>query len=114
VALSGWQFMLGGLVMAAAGFAFGGRLHPTGVGALAVLLYLAALSAIAYTVWSVLLKFNPVSRIAPFMFLQPIFGVVLSLMIYGGSAEDLPRYGAALVLVCLSILIVGKGQQEKA
>ena len=43
MALSGWQFMLGGVVMAAAGFAFGGRLHPTGVGSVAVLLYLAAL-----------------------------------------------------------------------
>ena len=113
VALSGWQFMFGGAVMAASGFAFGGRLHPTGVGSVAVLLYLAALSAIAYTVWSVLLKFNPVSRIAPFMFLQPIFGVVLSLMLYGGSDLPLLRYAAALVLVCLSIVIVGKGQQVK-
>ena len=113
VALSGWQFMLGGVVMAAAGFAFGGRLHPTGVGSVAVLLYLAALSAIAYTLWSVLLKFNPVSRIAPFMFLQPIFGVLLSLILYGGSDLPLLRYTVALVLVCLSIVIVSKGQQVK-
>ena len=111
VALSGWQFMLGGVIMACSGLAFGGRLHPTGVGAIGVLLYLAALSAIAYTVWSVLLKFNPVSRIAPFMFLQPIFGVLLSLMLYGGENLPLVRYGAALALVCLSIVVVGKGQQ---
>ena len=39
---------------------------------------------------------------------------LLMLCPLSGSAEDLPRYGAALVLVCLSILIVGKGQQEKA
>ena len=113
VALSGWQFMLGGVVMAAAGFAFGGRLHPTGVGSVAVLLYLAALSAVAYTVWSVLLKFNPVSRIAPFMFLQPIFGVLLSLILYGGSDLPLLRYAVALMLVCLSIVIVSRGQQVK-
>ena len=112
VALSGWQFMLGGVIMAAAGAAFGGRLHPTGVGSVAVLLYLAALSAVAYTVWSVLLKFNPVSRIAPFMFLQPIFGVVLSLLLYGGEMGDLPRYALALALVCLSIVTVGKGQRN--
>ena len=114
VALSGWQFMLGGAIMAAAGFALGGRLHPTGLGAPAVLLYLACLSAIAYTVWAVLLKYNPVSRIAPYMFLQPIFGVLLSLMLYGGENVPLLRYGAALTLVCLSIVIVGKGQQERA
>jgi len=113
VALSGWQFMLGGAAMAVIGALFGGRLHPSGLGAAAIFAYLICISAVAYTIWSLLLKHNPVSRIAPFMFLQPIFGVVLSLLLYGGSAADLPRYGAALVLVCLSILIVGKGQQEK-
>lgn len=112
VALSGWQFMLGGAIMATAGLLLGGRLHPTGFGAPAVLLYLAALSAVAYTVWALLLKYNPVSRIAPYMFLQPIFGVVLSLLLYGGADTPLLRCGAALVLVCLSIVIVGKGQQE--
>lgn len=114
VALSGWQFMLGGTLMAAAGFALGGRLHPSGLGAPVVLLYLAALSAVAYTVWALLLKYNPVSRIAPYMFLQPLFGVLLSLLLYGGENVPLLRYGAALVLVCLSIAMIGKGQQEKA
>jgi len=114
VALSGWQFMLGGAVMAAIGLLLGGSLHPTGMGALAVLVYLAGVSAVAYTVWGVLLKYNPVSRIAPFMFLQPIFGVVLSITFFGGVQESMGKYAAALVLVCLSILIINRGQQEKA
>lgn len=113
VALSGWQFMFGGAVMAAVGFLFGGRLRPTGIGAVAVLLYLAALSAVAYTVWSVLLKHNPVSRIAPFMSLQPIFGVLLSLLLNLSAQVPLLRYGCALALVCASILVIGKGQQTK-
>ena len=114
VALSGWQFMFGGAMMAAIGFLLGGRLNPAGVGAIAVLLYLAMVSAVAYTIWGVLLKYNPVSRIAPFMFLQPIFGVILSISFFGGVQESLGKYAAALVLVCLSILIIGRGQQEKA
>lgn len=114
VALSGWQFMLGGVIMAGIGFVLGGRLNPTGMGAIAVLLYLAMVSAVAYTIWGVLLKYNPVSRIAPFMFLQPIFGVILSISFFGGVQESLGKYAAALVLVCLSILIIGRGQQEKA
>lgn len=113
VALSGWQFMLGGAIMAAAGFVMGGRLSPVSIGAPAVLLYLAALSAVAYTLWSVLLKHNPVSKIAVFMFLQPIFGVMLSLILYPETQVPLVRYGAALLLVCLSIVIVGKGQQKE-
>ncbi len=111
VALSGWQFMLGGAVMALGAFLMGGRLRPQSIGALAVLLYLAFLSAVAYTVWSLLLKVNPVSRIAVFMFLQPVFGVLLSLILYGSSDVPLLRYALSLVLVCLSIFIVGKGQQ---
>ena len=113
VALSGWQFMLGGFVMAVVGAVLGGRFPAVNIGAIGVLLYLAALSAIAYTLWGILLKYNPVSRIAPYMFLQPVFGVVLSLLLYGGDAQSLIRYGAALVLVCMSILTIGRGQQEK-
>jgi len=110
VALSGWQFMLGGAVMAAIGFALGGRLHVTGMPELCVLMYLAGVSAAAYTVWSVLLKYNPVSRIAPFMFLQPLFGVVLSLAFDPGMEVAYLQCGAALVLVCLSIFIIGRAQ----
>ncbi|MBR5288987.1 MAG: DMT family transporter [Clostridia bacterium] len=113
VALSGWQFMLGGAVMAVGAFLMGGRLHPQHIGAVGVLLYLAMLSAVAYTVWSLLLKVNPVSRIAVFMFLQPVFGVLLSLILYGSSDVPLARYALALALVSLSIVIVGKGQQAE-
>jgi drug/metabolite transporter (DMT)-like permease len=113
VALSGWQFMLGGAVMAIGAFLMGGRLHPQNIGAVLVLLYLALLSAVAYTVWSLLLKVNPVSRIAVYMFLQPVFGVLLSLILYGSSDVPLVRYALALALVSLSIVIVGKGQQAE-
>ena len=113
VALSGWQFMLGGAVMAIGAFLMGGRLHPQNIGAVLVLLYLALLSAVAYTVWSLLLKVNPVSRIAVYMFLQPVFGVLLSLILYGSSDVPLLRYALALLLVCLSIVIVGKGQRAE-
>lgn len=104
--------MLGGAIMAASGFLMGGRLSPASIGAPLVLLYLASLSAVAYTLWSVLLKHNPVSRIAVYMFLQPVFGVMLSLILYPETQTPLLRYGAALVLVCLSIVVVGKGQQK--
>ena len=113
VALSGWQFVIGGVAMAVAGALLGGRLHPQGPSAALVLLYLAALSAIAYTLWAVLLKANPVSRVAVYMFLEPVFGVLLSLLLVDSQAElPLLRCGAALALVCLSIVIIGRGQRE--
>ena len=80
-----------------------------------MLLYLALLSAVAYTLWAILLKVNPVSRVAVFMFLQPVFGVLLSfLLVDSASSVPLARYAAALVLVCLSITIVNRGQRAGA
>ena len=115
VALSGWQFVIGGAVMAVIGYLAGGRLHPQSGAAVAVLLYLAALSATAYSLWAILLKVNPVSRVAVYTFLQPIFGVLLSLLLVDAGADvPLARYGAALALVCLSIVVVGRGQREEA
>ena len=68
----------------------------------AALLYLALLSAVAYSLWAVLLRVNPVSRVAVYTFLQPIFGVILSLLLVdrnsaasalrGGAGDDLREH----------------------
>ncbi len=111
VAMSGWQFILGSLVLIGAGLLLGGRLAPQGPGAYGVLLYLAFLSAAAYGLWSVLLKKFPVSRVAVYMFLQPLFGVLLGvLLVRQPLTRPLWQYGAALVLVCLSIWLVNRGE----
>lgn len=107
VMLSGYQFACGGLVMMAAGFLSGGRLGGGGWQGMAVLIYLAMLSAVAYTLWSVLLKYNPVSRVAVWGFTNPIFGVLLS-MAFLSEAQQVPglQLMAALLLVCLGIYTV--------
>jgi drug/metabolite transporter (DMT)-like permease len=46
---------------------------------------MAVLSALAFGTWSVLLKFNPVGRVAVFNFLTPVFGVALSALIFLGE-----------------------------
>ena len=70
-----------------------------------LLLYMALLSSVAFAVWSLLLKHNPVGMIAAFNFLIPVFGVALSAIFLG---ESLLRwsYLAALVLVCAGIWLV--------
>jgi drug/metabolite transporter (DMT)-like permease len=42
-----------------------------------MLLYLALVSAVAYSLWGILLKYNPISRVAVFGFMTPVFGVIL-------------------------------------
>lgn len=111
--LSGWQFIFGGAAMIAMGYLFGGRLYPQSFLAIAVLLYLALVSAVAYTLWALLLSCNPVSKVTAYTCLQPLFGVALSLVLVPVSDVPYLRYGAALLLVCLSIAVIGRAQQKK-
>ena len=83
VLLSGWQFVLGGLGLMAMGVAGGGVLSPTGPSAIALLAYMAFISAAAYSVWSLLLSVNSVSRISVYGFMNPVFGFVLSAVLLG-------------------------------
>ena len=107
VVLNGWQFTVGGSIMIAAGLAGGGRLHPQSGKAFLILLYLALLSAVAYSLWSLLLKSWPISKISVFMFLQPPFGVILGLLLVRQRTDIPPaRYIGALALVCACIIII--------
>lgn len=110
VTLSGYQFMAGGLILLLIGAAWSGTLSGTaGFWGIALLLYMAFLSAVAYTLWGILLKYNPVSRVTVFGFMNPMFGVLLSALLLGESGQALNLHTlAALLLVCLGIYVVNK------
>ena len=113
VTLSGWQFIIGGSVMAAVSFLAGGRLQPVSPRAWLLMLYLGLLSAVAYTLWSLLLQRHPVSHITVYSFANPVFGVILSALLLGeGKNLDVPRCLLSLVLVSLGVWIVNGGQKE--
>ena len=110
VMLSGYQFILGGLVMIIVGFALGGRiaLVPK-FSAYILLLYMAMISAVAYTLWGILMKYNPVSRVSIFNFMTPLFGVLLSAIFLGEVEQALQLNKLlALILVCGGIYIVNR------
>lgn len=104
--MSAWQFLLGGIVMSILGFALGGRISGFDLRSVLLLIYLASLSAIAYSLWASLLKYYPVSRIAVYGFMNPVFGFILSAFLLGESEAFGLKSIAALVLVCLGIYIV--------
>ena len=112
VVLSGWQFVLGGLLMTSASLLGGGRLHAVSDMAWPLMLYLGFLSAAAYTLWSLLLQRHPVSRIMVFSFLNPVFGVFLSaLLLDEGKVLNFPRCLLAMMLVCLGVWIVNRPEK---
>lgn len=106
VILSGWQFIVGGIIMMLCGFAAGGCLHVWSVHGVAMLIYMAMISAVAYSLWGILLKYNPVSKVAVFGFMNPVFGVILSALLLDESDSIGIMCVVALALVCVGIYIV--------
>ena len=114
VVLSGWQFLVGGLLMTVVAFLGGGRLNAVSPSAWPLMLYLGLLSAVAYTLWSLLLQRHPVSRIMVFSFLNPVFGVLLSALLLGeGKILNIPRCLLAMALVCLGVWIVNSPEKRR-
>ncbi len=108
VMLSGWQFLVGGIVMALFAAIAGGRVHmQADLKSVLAIVYLALISAAAYTVWGLLLKYNPVSRVAVIGFMNPVFGVLLSALFLGETAEAFSvKNLVSLILVCIGIYVV--------
>ena len=115
VVLSGTQFTMGGIVLTLIGVGMGGHLgNVTAVGVVSIF-YLAMVSAVAYTLWSVLLAWNDVSKVAIFGFVNPLCSVILSALILG-EVKQAFNVGslAALILVCAGIYIVNcRGTNKK-
>ncbi|WEK06056.1 MAG: DMT family transporter [Candidatus Devosia phytovorans] len=103
--MTGWQLLLGGLALLAIGLATGGRISITSPEAIAMLAYLAAISALAFSLWGLLLKHNPVGVVAIFNCAIPIFGIALSGVILG---ENIVQWNnlVALALVTSGIWLV--------
>ena len=107
VVLSGYQFLLGGIVLSVIGLFMGGHLEFASAACFINLIYMGFISAGAYTLWGVLLKHNPVSRVSVLGFFNPLFGVILSALFLGENKEAFSISGLlALILVIIGIIVV--------
>jgi drug/metabolite transporter (DMT)-like permease len=111
--MTGYQLGFGGAVLLAAGCATGGTLSEFTMGSAVLLGYLAFLSAVAFTLWSLLLKYNQVGRVSVFNFLVPVFGTALSALFLNENIMELKNL-VALVLVCSGIWLVTRVPQVRA
>lgn len=103
---TGWQLLLGGLVLTLIGLLGGGRLcAPASFSGWGIFLYLAALSSVAFAIWTRLLQKFAAGRVAVYNFLTPLFGVLLSACLLGESLSGV-QIVLALLLVCLGIVLV--------
>lgn len=107
VVISGYQFIMGGAVMIITGLSLGGVIVLPDMTAVGVLLYLSLLSAVAYSLWGVLLKYNPVSKVSIYSFMTPVFGVLLSNIMLTEKSNVAPlNLILALILICSGITIL--------
>lgn len=111
VLLSAYQFIFGGIVMIIGGLLMNGKITVVTPKGVAVLLYLSFISAVAYSLWSMLLKYNDVSKVSVFGFMNPMFGFILSAILLNEKSEVGGLRGiVAIILVCLGIFIVNKNK----
>ena len=102
VVISGYQFVFGGVAMTLIGLILGGEIAVSDVSGVLILVYLGFLSAIAYSLWGLILKFNSVSRVSVFNFTTPIFGTVMTMIIFPGENSTLSPINIVVTLALVS------------
>lgn len=105
--VSGYQLSIGGIILILLGYVFGGTLSGFTIKSISLLMYMALLSSVAFSIWTILLKYNKVGFISIFNFLIPIFGSILSAIFLGENIFDI-KILIALILVCFGIYLVYK------
>lgn len=105
--ITAYQTLTGGITLVIIGAVMGGSVKGFGIPGILLLIYMALLSTAAFSIWTILMKYNPVGRVAVYTFTIPIFGVVLSGIILGERVFELKNL-AALVLVSAGIVIVNR------
>lgn len=109
--MTAWQLTIGGAALLVIGFLCGGHSGAFNLSSSILLIYLALLSSIAFAVWSILLKHNPVGTVTIFNFLIPVFGSLLSSLFLNESILEW-KYLIALLLVCSGIYLVTQSKKR--
>ena len=113
-AITAFQLLFGGGVLILIGLVSGGSVYGFHMKSTLLLVYMALLSTVSFSLWAALLKYNPVGKVSIFGFSIPVFGVALSAVFLHERIVSVQNL-AALVLVSIGIIIVnspGKALQN--
>ena len=104
ILLSGWQQLIGGLILFLTGTLAGGKITAVSSNGIIVLMALVVSSIIAYTLWLCLSKKYGVSELALIKLTIPIFGIITSAALLGERLFTWQNW-AAVLLVSLGVII---------
>lgn len=105
--ITAYQLLIGGVLLILMGVLMGGEVHGFTAKSSLLLFYMAVISSVAFSLWTLLLKYNPVGTVSIYGFTNPVFGVILSALFLGEQAFTLQNLGA-LILVSLGIIVVNR------
>ena len=111
--VSGWQLFIGGTALTLTGIFLGGWLDFSEPACIIILIYLGAMAGTAFLLWTMLLFHNPVSRVAVYNLLIPVFGTMWSGIFLGENIFTLQNL-ISLVLVCAGIFLVNSAKHSIA
>ena len=100
--ITAYQTLFGGFVLILMGMALGGEVSGGDFKSVCLMLYMSILSTGSFSIWTILLKYNPVGQVAIYGFTIPIFGVLFSAIFLGEQIVSIQNI-AALVLVSAGI-----------
>ena len=105
--MTGWNLIIGSLGLYIIGFIMGGRLSAINwtVTGGALLMILAAASAIPFSLWYWAAQYGNLGEITVYKFIMPISGSILAVLL-GESVTVSLMVG--LALVCLSIILINR------
>ena len=103
--ITSYQILFGSVLLIVIGLALDGHVEGFTLKSTLLLIYMALISTVAFSIWTILLKYNPVGKVAIYGFTIPVFGVALSAIFLGEEIFSLKNL-TALILVSVGILIV--------
>ncbi|MEH7884131.1 DMT family transporter [Bacillus sp. JJ1609] len=111
--MTAYQMILGSIgLVAIGGFSVGLVPFSFDLKSILMLVYLAFLSAAGFILWNNVMKYNQVGKVSLYLFLVPVFGVILSSILLD---EPLHYFViAGLILVVAGIVLVNRPARKAA
>ncbi|CDA99372.1 putative uncharacterized protein [Lachnospiraceae bacterium CAG:215] len=110
--ITAYQTLIGSVLLIVTGWCLHGEVSVNTWKSSALLFYMALLSTVAFSLWTLLLKYNPVGKVAVYGFTIPIFGVLLSGILLGETIFSV-KYLAALLFVSGGVILVNRNDAGK-
>jgi drug/metabolite transporter (DMT)-like permease len=116
---TGWQMLLGGVVITLAGLAAGeaGDVHVEAFStrSLVALAYLIAIGSwVAYTAYAWLLQNAPISKVSTYAYVNPVVAIVLGWLILDEVVTGVTLVGAAIIVVSVALVVRTEAQRGPA